>query len=227
MSLIRIEPIALDTAGWILGVRSLVELLHDTIPEAEHREREALRGRAQGEGWDAGEYFVELQQVELRFQAWLPRLTGYSVIILMHSLVERQLLAVAKQLQQRHGYKLGVKEIQGSPIERAKTYLTKVAGIDIVSDLGWKELTNLQDLRNIVAHRLGKPGETARDQEGINRLLECYRGNLVLEKRPDSFEPEVEVSRSLCEHFIDQVAGFFKRLLVKAEILEGGDWFPG
>lgn len=99
MPTIRIEPIVIDTAAWLLGVRSLLELLHDAIPAAEERERNALRVRAQKGGWDAGEYFNEVQQAELTFERWLPRLTGYSVVILLHSLVERQLLAVAQELQ--------------------------------------------------------------------------------------------------------------------------------
>lgn len=98
--------------------------------------------------------------------------------------------------------------------------------MDIAHDLGWDELRNLQELRNLVAHRLGKPGEGGDDQKNINRLLEYYRGNLSLEKRLGGFEAEIEVPRPLCEHFVEQVGGLFKRLFLKAGLLDDGDWFP-
>lgn len=226
MPTIRIEPVVIETAGWTLALRALLEMMQEAIPEAQQRERDALRGRAKQGGWDAAEYFNELQQVDLTFETWLPRLTGYSAIVLLQSLVERQLLAVCQQLHRSQGLKLAVREVQGSPIDRAKTYLTKVANIDIANDLGWDELRNLQELRNIIVHRLGKPGASSDDQKNVNRLLEYYSGNLGLDKRPDGFEAELEVPRSLCNHFLEQVAEFFKRLFQKAGLLDVGDWFP-
>ena len=226
MPTFRIEPIVIDTAGWILGLRSLLDLLHGAIPEAQEREHDGLRKRAELGGWDAGEYFSELQRVDVTFDSWLPRLTGYSAVVLLQSLVERQLLAVCQRLQHAQDLRLGVREIQGSPIDRAKIYLTKVANIDVAHDLGWDELRNLQELRNVVVHRLGKPGSGPEDLKSINRLLDHYSGHLGLEKRPDGFEAELHVPKPLCDHFQQQVAEFFKRLFLKAGLLDTGDWFP-
>ena len=225
MPTIRIQPIVIDTAGWIIGVRSLVGLLEKAIPTAELEEIEALRLRAEAGGWEAGESFTELRQTEIVFQAWLPRLTGYAVLVLLHALVERQLLAVCDQLQRTRQLKLGVRDIHGSPIDKALTYLTKVADLEITHDLGWGELQNLQALRNIVVHRLGKPGERPDDQK-IQRLISYYPSMLSVQMRPDGFEGEIDVPEALCRHFVDQVAAFFSRLFLKAGLLDEGDWFP-
>ena len=91
---------------------------------------------AKEQKWEETDYSLEEAQVKSKFQHWVPRLLGYSAVTLIHSVIEAQLTATATRLRQLHGYSLKVNDLRGDPLERAKIYLTKVAGIQVGSDNG-------------------------------------------------------------------------------------------
>ena len=87
-------------------------------------------------------------------------------------------------------------------------------------------MLNLQDLRNVIVHRLGKPGEAIEQRKDVDRLLQYYEGTLAEVKQPGGFDSELDVSRQLCDHFVEQVAAFFRRLFIAADMLDEDEWFP-
>jgi hypothetical protein len=218
---IEFDPLVLDTFMWLFGAKAFLEAVERAMPEAQQGELEALRGLAEREGWDEADYLSRLPEIHAKFDSWIPSLTAYSVIVVLHSLVETQLVACADRLQRDRGLTLGVTDIAGRGVERAKTYLTKVAGLGVAQDLGWEELCNLQKLRNIFVHRRAEPGESAKDQQELARLMREYDGDISIDTKLN-VAGEVRVSSRLCRHFLEQVEGFFSRLFKAAGLPEKG-----
>jgi hypothetical protein len=217
---IHIDPLVADTFGWVFGARAFLDALERAIPEADRQEREAIRTQAKREQWDESDYSVAMDEITAKFSWWLPGLSAYSTVVLLHSLVETQLHAFAKRMKHDQSLALSISDLRGSPIDCAHTYLTKVASVDIGRDPGWEELRNLQKLRDLVIHRRGVPPDDQRKAE-VERLLNRYKGDL---RRADrlNFEGEIEISFALCRRFVDEVETFFRRVFKAAGLPDDG-----
>src|SRR5688572_11209324 len=83
------------TAYRLASLKKLVQVLDKGLPVSEWEEREALRKLASENDWPSEEFFMEDQILENQFGYWTQRMAWYSVVALMHSLVESQLFACA------------------------------------------------------------------------------------------------------------------------------------
>ena len=212
MTTIRLEPVVIDTFAWIFGLRAFLEEIEAALPDAEGKAFAYLNQLAKEQKWEETDYSLEEAEVKSKFQHWVPRLLGYSAVTLIHSVVEAQLTATATRLRQLHGYSLKMNDLRGDPLERAKIYLTKVAGIQVGSDNGWQVLQDLAELRNIIVHRRGRQGADLKDQRSVQQLTERYPDGISLSGRRDDPDAEVEVSVAMCKRFIDETECFFERL---------------
>ena len=84
----------------------------------------------------------------------------------------------------------------------------------------WKELKNLQLLRNIIVHRRGRQGGSPEQQKAVKRLLDEYKEGISLTDRANAEDREVEISLRLCLHFVTEVEQFFQRLCLAAGFQE-------
>jgi hypothetical protein len=176
----KIDIHAWETEAWLYGTKTLLETIRGAADEAASREADELKRRAQSQGWDADQYFDEDEILDEKFLHWLPRVSTYSVIILLQSLVETQLHAYAPRLQQEHRLELGVNDLAGKGVSPAKKYIIRVARIDIENDPGWQKLADLQALRNIIVHQRGRQGESPFQQKAVQELLKKYPDDLSL-----------------------------------------------
>ena len=204
----KIDFLALETEAWLSATKDFIDGMSQAIQDVEARQVEALRQKARDEGWDSNDYQAECDLLEEELHHWLPKLSAYSAVVLIHSLAETQLMAYCRRLREARA--LG--EIEGDGIIAAKNYLTKVAGLAIVQDPGWKQLARLQDLRNIIVHRRGQQGASRRHQRVVTRLKEQYPDDISLSDDPRDATKEVLVTFRLCARFLDQVGEFFRRL---------------
>ncbi len=147
-----------ETSQRLYGLSALVELVYRATPEVELQEREALKQLANQENWDYGDYNVEDQFLDVKFRE-LPKLAAYSIIVSISSIVETQLLAYAKRVGQREKSAFDPNDLRGSVLEKTALYVKKVAGSELTHNVRWKTLKDLQDLRDIIVHRGGKPGD--------------------------------------------------------------------
>jgi len=225
MAKIRIDPLALETFARLFGVTAFLETVDKAIPEMEWQEREALKQSAEEQNWDFGDYDVETQLLDAKFQHWVPRFAVYSVIILLDSVVETQLFAYAGRIGRNRGSAFRPKDIAGHGIERAAFYLKQAAALDVKKDPAWRHLDNLQELRNIIVHRGGRQGDSPEQKERVNQLLHAYP-NEKLELRENKYtfggKMELWISMHLCRDFARQIEEFFKRLCKSAYLPEKG-----
>jgi len=212
MTKIRWEPVVIDTIGWFSSIRAFVEEIETVLPSAERKVSDTLEELAKKLDWDASDYWLEKDEIELKFKHWIPRSLAYSTITLIHAGVETQLIATANRLQEIHNYALKVNDLRGDSVDRAKTYITKVAGVAVGSDIGWPILQDLSKLRNIIVHRRGRQGSDHKHQQAVRRLTQRYSSEISLSDSDDKPDAEVRVSLSLCKRFIDEAERFFEGL---------------
>jgi hypothetical protein len=221
---VKIDALAWEFNSWVVGTRAFLDVISQAISESESAE-DKLRERAQSEGWEADDYFAEDSVLRENFEHWLPRLSSYAVIILLHSLVETQLVRCARRMRKDQTLSLDVKELRGSAISRAKMYLTKVANLNVGTDPGWHELSNLQDIRDILVHRRGRIEEDSEHKKVLQRLLKQYPKDITLSPAlshgfVDGNQQEILITFKLCLHFLNEIDAFFKRLFKLAGFQE-------
>ena len=210
MPKIRFNLLALQTFERLIATTDFLEVLDKTIPDAERQEQEALRRFAEEQQWDFGDYEVERQTLEGKYR-WLPRLAGYSVVILLYSIVETQLLALAERVGDRQGSTFRVKDIRGRGIEQGVRYLKRVAALEVKKDPAWRWVKDLHELRNIIVHCGGRPTVSREHQQAVQRLAGTYKG-LFVGKSLHAPQGELWISMDLCRDFAHEIQEFFKRL---------------
>lgn len=85
-----------------------------------------------------------------------PQYQRQSQLIMIVSLFEDYLNQLCLSIQKTNELHVALTDIKGSGIERAKTYLKKVVGIQFSSaSNAWNSILNAQSIRNIVAHNAG------------------------------------------------------------------------
>src|SRR5438128_524850 len=112
MAKIHLDFLVLETFDRLFGVTAFLEVVDKAIPETEWREQEALKQLAEGEHWDYADYAGQRQVLDQKFRHWLPRYAGYSVVILLHSVVETQLFNYAQRVGSIRSSPFRVKDIK-------------------------------------------------------------------------------------------------------------------
>jgi len=104
---------------------------------------------------------------ELRYQeeAWvdefidyeLPRLIRYPILVSLWAVYESATFNIAKELQKKRGQSLGLNDIRGGVLDKAKKYFEHVLTFPLTSDqneLKWVHM--LAVIRNAIAHGNGR-----------------------------------------------------------------------
>lgn len=211
---ISFDPLVTETAQRLYGLSALIELIYRATPDVELQERDALKQLAERDGWEYGDYNVEDQFLDIKFREELPKLSAYSVIILLSSIVESQLLAYARRVGRQRNSAFDPNDLKGSVLERTTQYVKKISGSDLTMDQRWKTLDDLQHLRNIIVHRAGKP-DLDKDHQ-VPRICKTYPG-ISLADNPYSISRNLELRVSIhsCRYFTGEVEEFFKALFKK------------
>lgn len=97
--------------------------------------------------WDLGAVFSE----------YFPNLQRRSSLITLFSFFEYELNRLCSLFQVTENYQHSLKDVAGAGIVRARTYLRKVALVDLSDPTRpWNDIRNIQALRNLVVHADGK-----------------------------------------------------------------------
>jgi hypothetical protein len=209
----RWNHLVTETSQRLYGLSALIEMIGLATPEVEIRERDALKELANEEKWDFSDFSVEDQSLDIKFGYWLPKLAHYSVIILLSSLVETQLLGYAKSVGQRNASVFDPSDLRGSILEKTALYVTKVSGLQLKQNPRWQLLNDLQELRNVIVHRAGKPPEDKDKRRDLEQMMKRYQGLSLVENfySIDTYS-QLDVSIYTCKAFAGEVEAFFKGL---------------
>lgn len=214
----KFSPLVLQTFGRLSGVRAFLDVLDRALPESEWADNEALKQQAEAEDWEFGDFDVERQILDERFQFWLPRFTTYSVVTLLFTVVETQLAACAERACLQKEARFRPTDVRGQGIEAAALYLERVGAYEVRRDSSWQTICDLRDLRHLIVHRAGTKGQSEEHHHTAQRLAKEYSGRIVFPDSDWSWHGEVWISIPLCRDFIDVVEGFFDRVFEALEL---------
>jgi hypothetical protein len=209
---IRINRFRVETLGRVFGTKAFVSALDDAIPLAYERALNALKVWAEETELDYAEYANEHRMLEEWYGWWAPRLAGYSALVAIHSLVETELFACGDRMadHQARGKRRG--------LERAASYLNRVAGVDVRTDEAWAHLLRMEDLRHIVVHRGGSVERSEDDRKTVSRLQRHYRGQLWITRRTELHDAHVHVVPTLATEFATFAEEFFRRVMSRLDM---------
>jgi hypothetical protein len=152
MHKIYFEPLVIGTFQRLFGVTAFLEAIDKAIPMLEANENQYLERLSAQEEWKYDDYAIEKIELDAKFRTWVPTLATYSVVNLLHSVIETQLLGFAERLGQKRDAKLRVKQLAGRGLEQSALYLECVVTFPVRADPAWPLLQDLQLLRNIIVH---------------------------------------------------------------------------
>src|SRR4030042_2915805 len=104
-----------------------------------------------------------------------------SILVIVYSFIENSMNSLCRYL---HGYKklsIGIDDLKGVGIERAKLYLEKVCLIDLPNT--WSRLEKLNRIRNCIVHAEGDVDAT----KSPGKLKNIIRHTKGLELESDRF----------------------------------------
>ena len=211
----RFDILTAQTYERLAGVKALLDPFDDALPAAEARENEALREFASGNELQYEEFRAEETVLDVRFRHWLPRYAAYSVVLLLFSVFENQLIACARRASRKQSGSLSPTKADGGSVAAAKTSL-QGAGVAVTTDPDWDQIMDLRDLRHLIAHRVGMRGNAEKHRETAGRLEKKYGGRIAFPDTP--FYNEVWVSLHLCREWIAAVAKFFNRIFAQLDM---------
>ena len=204
-------PITINTFGRLDGITSFLDVLDRTLPELEWADNKALEKKAVDENWEFPDFEGERQILEAKFKFWLPRFTAYSVLTLLYTVLETQLVASAKQACSHKQASFLPSDIRGSEIEASALYLKRLDIYDLKNDPDWQKLCDLRDIRNLIVHRAGTKGQSDKHRSTAQRLEKSYANKVSFPNNSWCAE-EVWISVLLCRDFIATVEGVFDRV---------------
>jgi hypothetical protein len=216
---ICLEPCVLRIKGRFSIAGSYLQTLEKSLPHAKKVAIRELRAKAKAESWVAEEYFSDLDNLEHDFES-IPNLAGSAFIAYLHGTVEHGLSMVCNRLCEKKNLTLRMNDLAGSPIERAKIYLTKLAGIRVGSDPNWSVLMDLAQLRHVILHGGGEVLGSTNIEKEIKRIQKRYPNEISIEDHDLLGTHEVCISLLLCQRLLSDVEIFFDRLF-KSSGLEG------
>jgi hypothetical protein len=118
----------------------------------------------------------------------------YSVLVTAHILLETSLEAICDAEQRRFGYRLRLKDLTGSGVERAKLYLAKVCGVRFPDGTAeWNRMAILSEIRNVIVHADGDVSK-ARHERSVRNTVRNTGG---LSLRHDRY---LEVADAFIRH---------------------------
>ncbi len=182
------------------------------MSEFDKRENNELLRLAQDLNFDASEYFMERQILDDKFQVWLPRYAAYSIILLLHTVLEVQLSACARYAAKRANADFPQKK-KGSGVRAAVNYLADLNVHDATRDDEWTLVEDLCKLRNIIAHRAGTKGHAKKHQRVATELAAKHGNDLTFPDPNKDWPQEAWVSLPFCNRCADAVEALLEKVV--------------
>jgi hypothetical protein len=199
---------ALETLHAISSLEKYLEVVEAQIEEVEHCERAVLGAYEPKSELEQKMLWSAENSLELLFENDLVPAMRYSFIVLIHTVFEVRLRAFCSDMRSDRKIPISLTEISGSPIDRARIYLTKLAGLDISGIPEWKHLRTFQKIRNCIAHRYGEVAESS-DENELRRIVKDIGATVDDNGR-------LALTKALCEQYLAHVKNFFEALFHSA-----------
>ncbi|WP_165735071.1 hypothetical protein [Pseudoalteromonas sp. C8] len=156
--------------------------------------------------WDRYKYRNDLSA---HFDSIFPQYQKQSYLVMLVSLFEDYLNQFCYSLYLERSLCCELKDYKGKGIERAKTYLTKIALVKVPTKTKfWQRIIEARELRNIVAHNAGHL-----DEELHKRHFKIVNGNKHLESEKFA-RVHLNIKQSYLVEIIDAMENFTKEMSI-------------
>jgi hypothetical protein len=100
--------------------------------------------------------------------------------------------------------------LNGSVLEKVALYINKVSGLQLTENARWQLLKDLQELRNIIVHRAGKPPEDQSKRSRLEQMVKRYRISVLENPYAMNAHSQLDISIYTCKSFAGEIEAFFK-----------------
>jgi len=135
----------------------------------------------------------------------------YSFVVLVHILFENHLRQFCSEIKKDRKLTLSLSDISGGPIDRSRTYLSKVASLPVENFPEWQNMKALQKVRDCIVHGYGWLNDLKQEKDK-DAILEVAKQNTGL--AIDS--GRVTLEKRFCEWSLETVDKFFEKLFIAA-----------
>jgi hypothetical protein len=200
-----------DTQHAISALRKYLEITEAQIVEVHRCELVALEARRppNGDEEDMRLFSDEKNGLEELFEQDLTPAMRYSFVVLMHTVFETHLRAFCQEMRQERAIPIALGDVNGSPIEKAQTYLTKLAAIQVGGFPQWQHLRTLQTVRDCIVHAYGYISESKDEGVEIRKLAKQKIGIA------DNYG-RLALTKEFCEQCLVYLDEFFHSLFQAA-----------
>jgi len=121
--------------------------------------------------------------------------------------LERVLLEIASHYRQTRHLELSPSDLRDSGIERARTYLKKVASVQFHETELWQDITTLQHIRNLIVHNEGEfRKDHGKERQKIEGLSKKWKSDVAIKGG------KIELSQKFTFHVLHTFNTFFNEL---------------
>jgi len=161
------------------GVETVVELklleaifpkLLEGLESFQHEALESLKVDYAGSTDEEIDEFFSMRSAYERYHENEIQIVRSTQIIRLYMLFESHLLRICGAIQKKLGLSKGWKDMKGTPVEKAKFYLCREAGLLDLTDPVWTRLKTIQVVRDTLIHSYSSP-LAGRQKEEIRKLL--------------------------------------------------------
>ncbi len=208
------------------SLKSLIEIIKDGISASKKEEEIKLKGFTVENNDDLHELHTLQEIFDLEFVnnfegnlkcSQLENTASYSLIPACYMIFETNLVEFAKIAHYCYSLNLKYSELNGGKTDKIKTYLKKLANIDITQISSWNDLMALEIFRNCIVHNDGKINSDfkEKDRKKIENLANTNKYDSIFSINKPLHEDEnyMVIKLSLCEFFIEKIESFFDELI--------------
>ncbi len=136
----------------------------------------------------------------------LPRILWNAQFLVVYATFEHVLNELCLIVQRRSKLELSFKDLSGNGIERAKNYLSKVAGVkEPFQTPAWQRAMTLGQIRNVIAHKNGEIDVPSNNKNCLGARLASEK-NLELKKTlPEQEDAKIMLSGDFVKSSISEL----------------------
>ena len=220
MVTIRIDFFVWETISAFRAIQRYFELIESQIGKVKDEEWEKLKELPvpRDEEEYQTEYVPTIEAHKHEFEKVLPRLVGYSFVMMLFSELEFRINGICRELKKRENVPLKINDFKGDLIEKFSKFLI----IANKPQLETNEKTEINDLivvRNCIVHNNGFLNNFSKSE----KLRSITKSKLHIEVVGKADNARIKVSSGFLYSSIEFFIAMFRRLF---EVLNFGPEFP-
>lgn len=169
--------VEIDYELWALG--EYLDMLEQQLPVLRNQAREQTYAQLRDEEVEADDPEVDFafQELDELVERVLPRFFRNPFLVTLWAIYESAIIGIADYLKEQQGQALGIQDIRGGFLDRARKYFDYVLELPLCTDAQvWQRLRMMMVLRNAIAHGNGR---IAAINKGSQKKIESWaQGNI-------------------------------------------------